>query len=99
MTIQKTDGDKTVWVMEGRLDAITSTQLQKELEPVWGSFEKDIIFDFTELSYISSAGLRVLLLTEKKARACGVQFAITGASQTVREIFDITGFSGALAII
>ena len=99
MTIRKTDGDKTVWAMEGRLDATASAQLQKELETIWDDLGKDIVFDFTALSYISSAGLRVLLMTEKRARACGVQFTVTGASQTVREIFDITGFTGALAIV
>ncbi|MCL2029920.1 MAG: STAS domain-containing protein [Oscillospiraceae bacterium] len=99
MTITKTDGKTIVWAIEGRLEAESGLRLQRELEAAWDTLSKDLVFDFTGLTYISSAGLRVLLMTEKKARARGVQFSISGANQMVREIFDITGFSSVLSIV
>ena len=98
MTIQKTDDETTVWAFEGRLDVTTGPQLQRELEAIWDNFHKDLVFDFTDLIYISSAGLRVLLMTKKKASACGVRFSVTGANQMIREVFDITGFSSIIPL-
>jgi anti-sigma B factor antagonist len=58
----------------------------------------NLIFDFNTMEYISSAGLRVLLTAQKKVNALGTEMKIIGANETVKEIFDITGFFGIINI-
>ncbi|MGI6711839.1 MAG: STAS domain-containing protein [Bacillota bacterium] len=62
----------------------------------WGVI--NLIFDFNTMEYISSAGLRVLLTAQKKVNALGTEMKIIGANETVKEIFDITGFFGIINI-
>lgn len=80
-----------------RLDTVTSPQLEeklkKELEGV-----TELRFDFTELEYISSAGLRVLLAASKKMKKQG-KMEIHHVNEEVMEVFTITGFSDILTIL
>ena len=55
--------------------------------------------NFTELKYVSSAGLRVLLLGEKTAKSNGVEFSLVNVSDDVREVFEMTGFMDILKIV
>lgn len=82
--------------IEGRLDTITAPQLEAELS---NSFEgvKTLVLDLTKLDYISSAGLRVLLSTQKKMNVQG-SMKIKNVNETVMEIFDVTGFTDILNI-
>ena len=100
MSITKTvENQETVISLSGRLDSNTSADFQKELEPVWEAGDTDIVINMEELNYISSAGLRILLLAEKKCKANKRHLTIKGANQSICEIFDITGFSGILTIV
>lgn len=92
------NGNTTTLALSGRLDTVTSTQLSNELGQVFEGGPVNLVFDFTSLEYISSAGLRVLLTAQKKINALGTEMKITGVNDTVREIFDITGFSGIINI-
>ena len=99
MEITKSINENTVTlVLAGRLDTVTSTQLSNELGTVFEGGTVNLVFDFTALQYISSAGLRVLLSAQKKINALGTAMKITGANATIKEIFDITGFSGIIDI-
>ena len=99
LNIEKTVQDDVINIaLSGRLDTHTCVELQKELEPVWEAGELNIVMDLSELQYVSSAGLRVFLMSEKKCRANEKTMTLTGVSQTIREIFDIVGFSGILTI-
>ena len=86
---QVTDSAMTIKVI-GRLDSVTSPQLEevtsKELEGI-----TDLTFDFSELEYISSAGLRVILISQKTMNNQG-KMRVTGINQEVRDIFEVTGF-------
>lgn len=83
-------------VLEGRLDTATAPQLEAELgESLSGV--TDLKFDFEKLEYISSAGLRVLLSTQKIMNKQG-SMVISNTSPEVKEIFDVTGFSDILKI-
>ncbi len=86
---QVTDSAMTIKVI-GRLDSVTSPQLEevtsKELEGI-----TDLTFDFSELEYISSAGLRVILISQKTMNKQG-KMRVTGINQEVRDIFEVTGF-------
>lgn len=95
---KSTTGNTTTLSVQGRLDTVTSTQLANELSAVFEGEEVNLVFEFSELEYISSAGLRVLLTAQKKINALGTEMKIVGANETVKEIFDITGFSGIMKI-
>jgi anti-anti-sigma factor len=59
---------------------------------------RPVVIDFSELTYISSAGLRVLLMAAKKSKATGVPLALAGMAPQVREVFQISGFAKLFAI-
>lgn len=83
--------------IEGRLDTKTAPELEREVNK---TIEKinSLIMDFTELEYISSAGLRVLLRTHKAMKAKKGSLIIRGANEEVQEVFTITGFSDILRL-
>ena len=97
MTITKTLDDKELTVkIEGRLDTTTAPQLEAELKDALGGVDS-LIIDFKELEYISSAGLRVLLATQKIMNKQG-RMVIRGADEAVMEVFEVTGFVDILTI-
>ena len=78
--------------MNGRLDSAATEQAEKDMEPLYHCDDKDIIFDFTELSYICSAGLRQMLEILKNSRKHGHHVYIKGLCDNIREAFVLTGF-------
>lgn len=97
MTVTKTLEDKILNVkVDGRLDTATAPELEKELEEVLAEAE-ELVFDFEGLEYMSSAGLRILLATQKKMSAKG-GMKVTNVNDVISEIFEITGFSDILTI-
>lgn len=97
MTIKKTQNGNTLLVeVEGRLDTVTAPELETELRSSLDGIEK-LILDFGKLEYISSAGLRVLLVAQKKMNAQG-SMKVTNINDTISEIFEVTGFSDILDI-
>jgi anti-anti-sigma factor len=98
MTITKNNVDeKLIISLGGRLDTTTAPQLQGELIPDFDSV-KYIQIDFKELDYVSSAGLRVLLMGEKTAKAKGGKMTLVNVSAEIQEVFEMTGFSDVLTI-
>lgn len=92
ITIRNNDDNMTAY-MSGRLDTAATEQAEKDLEPLCHCDDKDIIVDFTELSYISSAGLRLLLDVLKHSRKHGHHVYIKGLCNiNIREAFVKTGF-------
>ena len=83
--------------VEGRIDTITSQDLNKEITEEMGNFDS-LIMDFTNLEYISSAGLRVLIASQKKLKADNVPFVIKNVNDNINEIFRMSGFNKILKI-
>ena len=83
--------------IEGRIDTITSQELDEEINVELGNFDS-LIMDFSDLEYISSAGLRVLIATQKKLKADNIPFIIRNVNDTVGEIFRMSGFDEILKI-
>ena len=83
--------------IEGRIDTITSQELDEEINVELGNFDS-VIMDFSDLEYISSAGLRVLIATQKKLKADNIPFIIRNVNDTVGEIFRMSGFDKILKI-
>ena len=94
---KKQDNDNIILVLDGRLDTTTSPKLQEALIPAIDEAEK-IILDFEKLAYISSAGLRVLLMGQKTATSRNTDLVIKNVSEEIMEVFDMTGFTDMLVI-
>ena len=97
LNINKTiEGKKAVLALGGRLDTLTAPELEGEIEGIKEGLE-ELVFDFSELEYISSAGLRVLLAAQKIMNTQG-EMKVTNVNETINEIFEVTGFSDILTI-
>ena len=91
-------GDLNLVQVSGRLDANSSPELEKELVTLLESGEKDFLIDLAELDYISSVGLRVLLMAAKKAKASNGKVALNSLRDHVLEVFEIAGFTAIFPI-
>ena len=97
MTVNKQlQGDKLTVAVEGRLDTTTAPELEAQLKDSIDAVT-ELVFDFSKLEYISSAGLRVLITAQKCMNTQGTM-VVRGCSEDIKEIFSITGFSEILTI-
>ena len=97
MTIEKIlNGESATLVVAGRLDTQTAPELEKEVESVVANIN-ELTFDMAGLEYVSSAGLRVILKAQKIMNAKG-SMKLTNVSDSIMEVFDITGFLDILTI-
>ncbi len=95
--INEKEGKKVVRLI-GRLDTNTAPQLENAMQPL--VTEKiDLEMDFSQLEYITSAGLRILLSVHKKQKQSGKSFTILHPNKEVMEVFEITGFKEKLNIV
>ena len=97
MTIEKNlNGTELTVTIAGRLDTTTAPELEASLKESFEGVTK-LILDFAELEYLSSAGLRVLLASQKVMNKQG-EMVIRNVNETINEIFDVTGFIDILTI-
>ena len=97
MTIDKTSGkNKLTLAVAGRLDTTTSRELSQELDNSLDGIN-ELVFDFKNLTYISSSGLRVLLSAQKTMNKQG-SMKVINVGEEIMEIFEITGFTDILNI-
>jgi anti-sigma B factor antagonist len=97
MTIEKKiNNEEATLIVSGRLDTQTAPELENELDSVLAGL-KELTFDFENLEYVSSAGLRVILKAQKAMNAQG-SMKLTGVNDSIMEVFDITGFLDILTI-
>ena len=94
--IKNIENGKVVLAIGGRLDTTTAPELEKELENILSEV-KELVFDMSELEYISSAGLRVLLKAQKTMNVQG-NMKVVHANDSIMEVFEITGFLDILTI-
>ncbi len=97
MTINTTtEGAGVTVALSGRLDTTTAPQLEAELSAIPESAET-LVLDMSALEYLSSAGLRVILAAHKRMSRRG-GLIVRHVNETIREIFDVTGFTDILTI-
>ena len=97
MTIQTIKNEDALTVsVTGRLDTTTSPELDEELKKSLDGI-RDLTMDLEGLEYISSAGLRVLLATQKTMNKQG-EMKVVHVGETIMEVFEVTGFSDILSI-
>ncbi|MBP3201462.1 MAG: STAS domain-containing protein [Lachnospiraceae bacterium] len=90
------DGEKLVLSPEGRIDTVTAPEFSKAIDDNISGV-KDLTIDFEKLEYISSAGLRVLLTTQKSMSKVG-SMKLIHVSDVIMDVFNITGFVDILTI-
>jgi len=97
MDIKKTQEDRKLTIaLAGRLDSNSAPQLEAELKESLVDIN-DLVLDFAELVYLSSAGLRVILAAQKQMNKQG-RMVIVKVNETIMEIFEITGFAEIITI-
>ena len=94
----RTEQDVTYFELTGRMDTNTSPELQSKLEEYYSKEGFQLVLDFSGLEFVSSSGLRVLLLTQKKAKALNGKMVIRQVNPEIMEVFEMTGFLDILTI-
>lgn len=84
--------DKYVATLQGEMDTAAALEAEKVLKPIYTSNGKDVIIDCTDLEYIASSGLRILLSILKGAKASGSRVVMRGVNDDIKNVFQMTGF-------
>jgi anti-sigma B factor antagonist len=79
-------------ILNGRLDTPAAVKAQQEIGPLLENADKEIVFDCTNLEYISSSGLRLFLTIRKEASVKGGKVIIENINDEIRKVFMMTGF-------
>ena len=90
--------DEIVVTIVGRIDTVTSPQLEKSIQPYLAEIGLTLIFECEKLDYVSSSGLRVILMAHKQISAKGGKFILRNLTPEVRSVIDLTGFSRIINI-
>ena len=93
------EANNLVMAFEGRLDTAASAQTEKEMQVLYNCDGRDIVLDCDKLEYISSSGLRLFLGLLKVAKPKGSRVCISGLSNDLRQVFNMTGFTNLFEII
>jgi len=91
-------GSVDVVAASGRLDAIYSTAFAKQVGELLTGSQPKVLLDFSDIDFVTSAGLRAVLLLLNKATAAGGVFALCGVNDQVREVLDISGLAAMFSI-
>lgn len=94
----ETQGDFRVLRLNGRLDTETSADFELAAHDLTAAGERRFVVDLAGISYVSSAGLRVLLALAKQMQAGGGAMRLCGLAPSVRQVFDLSGFSKLFTI-
>jgi len=84
--------------ISGRLDAGTASALEQKFLSLLDGKENNFIIDLDQLQYISSAGLRILLMAAKRTAAVGGHIALCSLKGSIKEVFEISGFTAIFQI-
>jgi len=91
-------GNFAVLKINGRIDTVNSSALEAEVNQLFYMGEKNLIFNCSEMDYISSSGLRVFLVAQKKAISINGKLYLSNMQPAIQEIFRISGFSNLFRI-
>ena len=83
---------KYVATLKGEMDTAAAVEAEEVLKPLYQSNGKDVIIDCTELEYIASSGLRILLSILKGAKASGSKVVMRGVNDDIKNVFKLTDF-------
>lgn len=97
ITISK-ENNTTIFALKGRLDSNSAPQFEKQLQDFIIKPNTHLVFDFNNLDYISSAGLRIILNTAKAYKSGQYLFSTCAMQEHVQEVFEISGFDSFITI-
>lgn len=97
-TVITKEGTVLTVAPKGRLDTVNSASLKEEIDRAEPN-GLDLVLDFTDVDYISSAGLRLLVALQKQVNETGNTLTVKNPGRVVREVFAISGFSKRLKIV
>jgi anti-sigma B factor antagonist len=97
--IEEIQNNINIFKLNGRLDSNTSQGFEKKIFQAISDGSKNMIIDFKDLDYISSAGLRVLLKATKTLKREEGQIMLCSMQDYVKEVFEIAGFDSFLPIV
>ena len=97
LSIESTDNAHII-ALQGQINSANAATVETEVLAVLQKGAKNVLLNMTELSYISSAGLRVVLVLAKRLKQAGGKLVIYGMQPHVREVFDISGFLAILNV-
>ena len=95
---QETIGDATVLIPQQRVDSANAKLFEQDLLDAIKGESGTILVDFKDLDYISSAGLRAILIAAKSAKAAGRRFRLCSMKDTIQDVFAVSGFAKILSI-
>jgi anti-anti-sigma factor len=95
---QEEAGTTRILALSGRLDTETSADVELALQDLLAAGERNFLIDMTDIGYVSSAGLRVLLATAKQLEGGKGSLRLCGLNPSVRQVFDVAGFSKLFAL-
>lgn len=95
---QEIAGDVVVAKLAGRLDSGSAAAAEEQLTRLVGGSAPRLVIDLSQLDYVSSAGLRVLLIVARKVQQAQGRLALFGLSPGVRDVFSISGFDKILTV-
>jgi len=100
MEIVKTGKENNAVIVKisGRMDAVTAPEFEKILSAWIDESEKYFVVDLSSLEYISSAGLRSILIIAKKLKAINGKILLAAMEESVNEVFEISGFNSIIPI-
>ena len=90
-TVTEIDG-RLVATLSGELDTAATVETETALKPLFESQGKDLVLDCTELEFIASSGLRLLMNLLKKAKAAGERVILKNVNEVIRDVLELTGF-------
>ena len=97
LNIERNDGI-LIAMAEGRVDGANAQEFQGALTDAIEPSDRAVILDLGEITYISSAGLRVILLTARALRRQDAELAVCSLSASIREVFEISGFDKIIPV-
>jgi anti-anti-sigma factor len=99
MTVNMTKkGDWAVVSVEGRVDTVSAPEFEKKALEFMSAGEMRLLMDLAKLEYISSAGLRSLLVLAKKAKSAGGKLCCCALDSMVKKVFDVSGFTSIIPV-
>lgn len=93
---EEKNGDVTIFRIRGRLDAVSSPDTEKKIGNCIESGQHQLLFDFSEVDYISSAGMRMLLSTTKKLKNLSGKLIVFSVTPNIMDVLQMTGFDHVL---
>lgn len=95
---QETSSDSVTISPIGRIDSNNSSALEEKVMSFIGSGATNVVMNFSQVDYISSAGLRVMLMAAKKMKSSGGEFSICEMNNNVKSVFKMSGFDRIITI-